>query len=93
MWQQAIIALLVLVAAGYVVWTFLSMRTRQRLLDGLAARGMLVRFAAQHRARLALPGCSNCSAAGNHSTDPAHARQTSMQARDPRKAVKAGVKT
>jgi hypothetical protein len=63
MWQQFVIALLVLFAAGYVIWTFMSMHARQKLLDVLAARGMLVRAAAQHRARLAMPGCGNCSAA------------------------------
>jgi hypothetical protein len=66
MWQQIIITLLVAFAAGYVVWTFLPMMRRQRLLDALAAHGVLVRAAAQHRARLAMPGCGNCSAAGEH---------------------------
>ena len=66
MWQQIMIALLVVFAAGYVLWTFLPMMRRQRLLDALAARGVLVRAAAQHRARLAMPGCSNCAAAGEH---------------------------
>jgi hypothetical protein len=64
MWQQFIIALLVVLAAGYVAWTFLPMARRQRLLDALAARGLLVRAAASHRARLATPGCSNCAASG-----------------------------
>ena len=41
MWQQLIIALLVIGAAGYVVWTFLPMMRRQRLLDALAACGVL----------------------------------------------------
>ncbi len=66
MWQQLVIALLVVSAAGYVVWTFLPMMRRQRLLDALAAHGMLVRVAARHRARLATPGCGNCAAAGEH---------------------------
>lgn len=66
MWQQVVIALLVVSAAGYVVWTFLPMLRRQRLLDALAAHGVLVRAAAQHRARLATPGCGNCAAAGEH---------------------------
>jgi hypothetical protein len=66
MWQQVIIAALVAFAAGYVVWTFLPMMRRQRLLDALAAHGLLVRIAARHRARLATPGCSNCSAADTH---------------------------
>jgi hypothetical protein len=66
MWQQLIIALLVVFAAGYVVWTFLPMTRRQRLLDALAAHGVLVRAAARHRARLAMPGCSNCAAAEGH---------------------------
>ena len=68
MWQQAIIAVLLLIAAGYVTWTFLTMRARQRLLDALASRGLLVGFAAQHRARVSTPGCSNCPAApsGSH---------------------------
>jgi hypothetical protein len=66
MWQQIIIALLVVSAAGYVVWSFLSMARRQRLLDALAAHGVLVRAAASHRARLATPGCSNCSGPGTH---------------------------
>jgi hypothetical protein len=66
MWQQVIMALLVLIATGYVVWTFLSMTQRQRLLDALAGHGVLVQAAAKHRARLATPGCSNCSAAEQH---------------------------
>jgi hypothetical protein len=65
-WQQLVIALLVVAAAGYVVWTFLPMTRRQQLLDALAAHGVLVRAAAQHRARLATPGCGNCAAAGEH---------------------------
>jgi hypothetical protein len=67
-WQQIVIALLVVSAAGYVVWTFLPMTRRQRLLDALAAHGVLVRAAAQHRARLATPGCGNCAAAGEHAS-------------------------
>jgi hypothetical protein len=66
MWQQVIIVLLVVFAAGYVAWTFLPMMRRQHLLDALAAHGVLVRAAAQHRARLATPGCGNCAAAGDH---------------------------
>ncbi len=57
MWQQLVMALLVVAAAGYVVWTFLPMMRRQRLLDALAAHGLLTRTAARHRARLATPGC------------------------------------
>jgi hypothetical protein len=75
MWQQLIIAAAVLYAGGYVVWTFLSMRLRQKLLDALAARGVLKRYAAMHRARLALPGCSNCSAAGDHVSAPQNKAQ------------------
>jgi len=74
MWQQFVIALLVVSAAGYVVWTFLPMMRRQRLLDALAAHGLLVRTAAQHRARLATPGCANCAAAGEHSPKPGNGR-------------------
>jgi hypothetical protein len=66
MWQQIIMALLVLSASGYVVWTFLSMTRRQRLLDALAGHGVLVQAAARHRARLVIPGCSNCAAAEQH---------------------------
>jgi len=73
MWQQVIIALLVVFAAGYVTWTFLPMMRRQRLLDALAAHGVLARAAAQHRARLSTPGCSNCAAAGEHVPTPSHA--------------------
>jgi hypothetical protein len=92
MWQPLIIALLVSVAAGYVIWTFMSMRARQRLLDVLAAHGMLVRAAARHRARLATPGCGNCPATADHSAGPARVGTTSMQARNPRKAIKADIK-
>ncbi len=66
MWQQIAMALLVASATGYVVWTFLSMTRRQALLDALAGHGVLVQAAARHRARLAVPGCSNCAAAGQH---------------------------
>jgi hypothetical protein len=74
MWQQVVIGVAVVLAAGYVVWTFLSLRMRQRLLDGLAARGIMTGYAAAHRARLNIPGCSNCSAAEAH---PSHRRQGS----------------
>jgi hypothetical protein len=70
MWQQAIMALLVVLAAGYVTWTFLPMGRRQRLLDALAAHGLLARTAARHRARLAMPGCGNCPASGEHAKGP-----------------------
>jgi hypothetical protein len=66
MLQQLIIAALVLVAAGYVIWSFMPMQRRQWLLDLLAARGLAVRAAAAHRKRLATPGCGNCAAAGEH---------------------------
>jgi hypothetical protein len=69
MLQQIVIALIVLAAACYVVWTFLTMARRQRLLDWLAARGVARRAAAAHRARLATPGCSNC-AGGAERTPP-----------------------
>lgn len=72
MLQQLMIAVLVLFAGGYVVWSFMSMQRRQWLLDVLAARGVLVGFAARHRARMALPGCSNCSSAGE--AKPPHDR-------------------
>ena len=74
MWQQLIIALLVSFAAGYVIWTFMSMRARQRLLDALAARGLWVKAAARHRARLATPGCGNCPAGEGN---PSHRRHGS----------------
>jgi hypothetical protein len=70
MWQQIIIALLVVFAAGYVAWTFMPMMRRPRHLEALAAHGVLVRAAAQHRARLATPGCGNCAAAGEHPKPP-----------------------
>lgn len=82
MLQAAIIAMLVGAAALYVVWSFLALRHRQRLLDALAARGLLVRAAARHRARLATPGCGNCSASGDHA---------SVQPHDPRKPLKARI--
>lgn len=66
MLQQVIIAVLVLCAGGYVVWSFMPMLRRQGLLDALAARGLAVRAAAAHRKRLATPGCGNCAAAGEH---------------------------
>jgi type III secretory pathway component EscT len=66
MLQQTIIAAAVLVAGCYVVWSFLPLLRRQWLLDVLARRGLLVRVAARHRARLSTPGCANCSAAEAH---------------------------
>jgi hypothetical protein len=63
MFQQVVIGLVVLAAAGYVTWTFLSMAARQSLLDRLAGMGLFVGAARRHRARLNTPGCSNCSAA------------------------------
>jgi hypothetical protein len=75
MWQQVVIALLIVLAAGYVAWTFLPMMQRQRLLDALAAHGVLVRAAAQHRARLATPGCSNCAASGEHAATSPRSRK------------------
>ena len=66
MLQEAVIAVVVLFAAGYVVWTFMPAPRRQRLLDALAAHGLLQQRAARHRAHLASSGCSHCSAAGQH---------------------------
>jgi len=66
MLQQMIIAVAVLVAGFYMVWSFLPLLRRQWLLDLLARRGLLVRVAARHRARLSIPGCANCSAAEAH---------------------------
>ncbi len=82
MLQRLIIAILVGAAALYVVWSFLPMQRRQRLLDALAARGLLLRAAARHRARLAAPGCGNCAASGDHASVKPH---------DPRKPLKAGI--
>jgi len=62
--QQLVIALAVLIAAGYVLWSFMPMQRRQWLLDALAARGIATRAAAAHRRRLATPGCGNCPATG-----------------------------
>lgn len=70
MLQQVIIALIVLAAAGYVVWTFMPMARRQWLLDVLAARGIAAGAAAAHRRRLSTPGCGNCAAAGEHGKPP-----------------------
>ena len=66
MLQQIIIALLVLCAACYVIWTFMPMPRRQWLLDALAARGIAGGAATAHRKRLAAPGCGNCSAPEAH---------------------------
>ena len=66
MWQQLIIVACVLIATVYVVWSFMPMLRRQRVLDALAGHGLLVHTAAKHRARLAAPGCGNCSAAETH---------------------------
>ena len=66
MLQQFIIAILVLGAAIYVIWTFMPMSRRQRLLDALAARGVAAGAAAAHRRRLAAPGCGNCAASEEH---------------------------
>jgi uncharacterized membrane protein YjgN (DUF898 family) len=66
MLQQLIIAILVLCAAGYVAWSFMSMSRRQRLLDLLAARGIAQPWADAHRKRLLTPGCGNCAASTDH---------------------------
>lgn len=61
MLQQLIVALMVAFALGYVVWSFLTMHRRQRILDWLSAHGIARSAAAAHRARLAAPGCSHCA--------------------------------
>jgi hypothetical protein len=66
MMQQFLIVLAVAVSVGYLVWTFSPPTRRQRWLDALAGHGLLVRAAERHRARLRVPGCGNCSAAGTH---------------------------
>jgi len=73
MWQQVIIGLVVLAAASYVTWTFLSMTARQRLLDRLAGHGLFVGASRRHRARMTIPGCGNCSVA--EPTRVEHARK------------------
>jgi len=70
--KQAIVALLVLFACGYAVWSFLPMQRRQWLLDVQAARGIAARAANEHRKRLAMPGCGNCAAAGEHRKGKPH---------------------
>lgn len=64
--QQLIITLAVAVSAAYMIWSFSGPARRQRWLDALARRGLLVRTAARHRARLGAAGCGNCAAAGTH---------------------------
>jgi hypothetical protein len=64
--QHCVIALAVAVSVAYLVWTFSPPSRRQRWLDALAGRGLLVGAAARHRAQLGVPGCGNCSAAGTH---------------------------
>jgi hypothetical protein len=63
--QQLTITITVTVALAtdYVIWSFMSLRMRQRLLDARAARGMLAATAVRHRVRLAMPGCGSCAAA------------------------------
>jgi hypothetical protein len=61
MLQWIVMVVVVLLACGYVVWTFLPLRQRQALLDALAARGLMKAAAARHRAQMATPGCSHCS--------------------------------
>jgi hypothetical protein len=70
MWQQVLIGLIVLAAAVYVAWTFLSVRSRQRLLDALAARGFLVERARSHRARMNAGACGHCSSASGERVTP-----------------------
>jgi hypothetical protein len=65
MWQQVLVAGGVLAATLYVVWTFMTLRARQRLLDAVAARGFCVTWAARHRERLGTGGCGRCAAAGH----------------------------
>jgi hypothetical protein len=74
MLQQMIVALVVPVALAYVVWSFLTMHRRQRVLDWLSARGIARAAAAAHRARLATPGCSNCAGGASEQT-PRSARR------------------
>jgi hypothetical protein len=66
MLQQLLMVALVAAAAGYVIWTFLTMSRRQRLLDWLASHGVARGAAARHRARLATPVCSNCAGGAEH---------------------------
>jgi len=72
MLQQLVIAVAVLFAAGYVIWTFTPAVRRQHWLDALASHGVLTQTAARHRARLVASGCSHCSAAGHHGPRAAH---------------------
>ena len=76
MLQWIVIIAVVLLAAGYVLWTFLPLRQRQALLDALAARGIFKAAAARHRAQLATPGCSHCSPETRslHQTAPPRAK-------------------
>ena len=72
MLQRIVIVAVVLFAAGY--WTFLPLRQRQALLDGLAARGVFRAAAARHRAQLATPECHRCSPATRSLHQPASPR-------------------
>ena len=70
MMQQLIVAPIVVLALGYVVWSFLTMHRRQGILDWLSAHGIARSAAAAHRARLATPGCSNCAGGTSASSGP-----------------------
>jgi hypothetical protein len=74
MLQQVIISIVVIGAASYVAWTFLSMTARQSLLDRLAGLGLFANAARRHRARLSTPGCSNCAASTPASITPPRKR-------------------
>ena len=63
MWQQILIAVAVVGAASYVVWTLMSPRLRLRFIDRVARSGFAAGWAARQRARLSADGCGNCSAA------------------------------
>jgi hypothetical protein len=75
MLQEALVALFVLIASVYVVWTFMAPTRRQVLLDHLAFVGLLRQLAARHRARLGASGCAHCSA--NPGAVKVHRRGTS----------------
>ena len=62
MWQQAIIGMLVGVAAIYVIWSLMGSRLRLRLLDAMLRAGVAAGWAGRRRAKMmAATGCSGCS--------------------------------
>ncbi|MES2186439.1 MAG: DUF6587 family protein [Pseudomonadota bacterium] len=90
--QQAIVALIVLAAAGWATWYWMPGRWRRGLASVLARASRRAGFGEDGAARVAqalaeTPGCSSCESCGSCAT-PGNPQGAAARAEEPFRPVK-----